>query len=80
MLPDLKGKRILEIGCGMGQHTKQHADLGAEQVIGIDISEKMLNIARNYFSDNKITYQKMALEDLNQVNDKFDIITSSLVF
>ena len=26
MLPDLHGKSILDIGCGMGQHAKQYSD------------------------------------------------------
>ena len=40
MLPDLRGKKVLDIGCGMGQHAKQYAEMGAESVLGIDISEK----------------------------------------
>ena len=27
MLPDLHGKNILDIGCGMGQHAKQYSDM-----------------------------------------------------
>ena len=42
MLPDLHGKKVLDIGCGMGQHAKQYADMGAASVLGIDLSEKML--------------------------------------
>lgn len=41
MLPELSGKKILDIGYGMEQHAKQYADMGAEAVLGIDISEKM---------------------------------------
>ena len=28
MLPDFYGKVILDIGCGMGQHTKEYAERG----------------------------------------------------
>ena len=42
MIPEVDGKRVLDIGCGMGQHAKQYSDMGAESVLGIDISEKML--------------------------------------
>ena len=80
MLPELKGKKILDIGCGMGQHAMQYAKSGALSVLGIDISEKMLNYAReNNIADN-IAYRKMAFEDLDQLNEKFDVITSSLAF
>ena len=45
MLPDLKGKKLLDIGCGMGQHAMQYSKAGAESVLGTDISEKMLAFA-----------------------------------
>lgn len=57
MIPEVDGKRVLDIGCGMGQHAKQYSDMGAESVLGIDISEKMLatvykgNIIKNLIMD-----------------------------
>jgi SAM-dependent methyltransferase len=36
-LEDLRGKRVLEVGCGMGRFLEVVADAGAE-VVGIDIS------------------------------------------
>lgn len=80
MLPDLHGKNILDIGCGMGQHAKQYSDMGAESVLGIDISEKMLGYAREHFYADNITYRQMVLEDICELNQKFDLVTSSLVF
>ncbi len=80
MLPDLKGKKVLDIGCGMGQHAKQYADLGAERILGIDISERMLEFAKQNFSSDRIAYRVMAMEDIEQINEKFDVVTSSLAF
>lgn len=80
MLPDLHGKNILDIGCGMGQHAKQYSDMGAKSVLGIDISEKMLGYAREHFYADNITYRQMVLEDIGELNQKFDLVTSSLVF
>ncbi|MCH4191204.1 MAG: methyltransferase domain-containing protein [Butyrivibrio sp.] len=80
MLPDLKGRSVLDIGCGMGQHAMQYATLGAERVLGIDISTKMLAYARENNSAECITYRNMAMEDLDQIEDRFDVVTSSLVF
>ena len=45
LMPDLKGKRVLDLGCGFGEHCKRFVDYGAEAVVGIDISEKMLEEA-----------------------------------
>ena len=80
MLPDVRGKSVLDIGCGMGQHAKQYADLGAQHVLGVDISEKMLAYARQHFAAPNITYQRLALEDISSLDGPFDLFTSSLVF
>ena len=80
MLPKLHGKKVLDIGCGMGQHAKQYSDMGAEFVLGIDISVKMLEYAKKNCSANNITYQQMALEDINGLGQQFDLVTSSLAF
>ena len=80
MIPEVDGKRVLDIGCGMGQHAKQYSDMGAESVLGIDISEKMLEYAKEHFHAKNITYRQMALEDICQIDEQFDLITSSLAF
>lgn len=80
MLPDMKGKKILDIGCGMGQHAMQYSNAGAASVLGIDISEKMLGYARDKNSADNITYRRLAFEDLNRLDERFDVITSSLAF
>lgn len=80
MLPDLKNKTVLDIGCGMGQHVKQYADMGAKSVLGIDISEKLLAIAEEKFNGKNIEFQKKSFEDLVSFNQQFDVVTSSLVF
>ena len=80
MLPDLRGKTVLDIGCGMGQHAKQYSDRGARSVLGIDISAKMLAYAREHSGADNITYRQMAMEDLGELDRQFDLVTSSLVF
>ena len=80
MLPDLRGKNILDIGCGMGQHAKKFSEMGAGSVLGIDISVKMLEYAREHNSAENIVYQRMAMEDIGTISRRFDLITSSLVF
>ncbi len=80
MLPDLRGKTILDIGCGMGQHAKRFADMGAESVLGIDLSAKMLEYAKARNSAENIVYRRMAMEDIGAIDQQFDLVTSSLVF
>jgi len=38
---DLKGKKILDIGCGSGRFSKWSALLGAEIVVGVDLGESV---------------------------------------
>ena len=80
MLPELRGKTVLDIGCGMGQHAKQYAGMGAASVLGIDLSEKMLAYARAHNSADHVVYQRLAMEDIDQLERRFDLVTSSLAF
>lgn len=80
LLPDLNGKRVLDLGCGFGEHCKRFVECGAEKVVGIDISEKMLKVAREENSDPKITYLNMPMEDISTLQETFDVVISSLAF
>ena len=80
MLPDIKNKRVLDLGCGFGEHCKRFIDCGAKKVVGIDISEKMLEVARNENSDPNIIYINMPMEKIAELNEQFDIVVSSLAF
>ncbi len=78
LLPDLKGLRILDLGCGTGEHCKEYIEMGAVEVTGIDISEKMLEVAKEKNSDPRITYMKMPMEELNKLDGRYDLAISSL--
>ena len=80
MMPNLKDKTILDLGCGFGEHCKGFVESGAKKVIGIDISEKMLEIAKQENADSKITYINMPIENIFELTEKFDIVISSLAF
>lgn len=44
-IADLQGKRVLDMGCGTGDASRYMAEKGLN-VVGIDLSEEMLSIAR----------------------------------
>ncbi len=79
-MPDLKGKNVLDLGCGFGEHCTRFIKEGAIKVVGIDISEKMLEIAEKENNHPSITYINIPMEDIGQLNEKFDVIVSSLAF
>src|SRR5947207_538870 len=42
LLPDVGGRRVLDLGCGGGQLAHHLATRGAAEVTGVDVSERML--------------------------------------
>jgi SAM-dependent methyltransferase len=80
MLPDLAGRRILDLGCGYGWFCRWAAEQGATAVTGIDISEKMLAKARAGTTSPVIGYRRGDLETLDLAESGFDLVYSSLAF
>jgi len=80
MLPDLKGKRVLDLGCGFGWHCVYAAEQGAATVVGVDISGKMLAVAREKTSCLNVSYIQAAIEDYEYPENSFDVVISSLAF
>ena len=80
MFPDFKGKRVLDLGCGFGWHSRYAIENGAESVVGVDISQKMLKEAKNKTKSEGIKYICMPIEDIDFPDNSFDVVISSLVF
>ncbi len=80
LLPDLRGKAVLDLGCGYGHNCVDFIERGAEKVVGIDISKKMLEIARRESSHKKIEYINMSMTEITSLPYKFDLVYSSLAF
>lgn len=78
MLPDLTGKTVIDLGCGYGWFCRSARELGAAQVTGVDISEKMLARAAGLTADPAITYQRRDLEDVKLEDNSLDLVYSSL--
>ncbi len=73
----LRGKRVLDVGCGGGILSEAMAARGAE-VTGIDLSDKALKIAQLHLleSGNQVTYRKAAVEALAEEQPAgFDVVT-----
>lgn len=80
LLPDLSGKSVLDLGCGYGHNCIDFVKRGAVGVVGIDISEKMLAVAKTESAHERIRYVNMSMTDIGNLNEKFDFIYSSLAF
>jgi 2-polyprenyl-6-hydroxyphenyl methylase/3-demethylubiquinone-9 3-methyltransferase len=73
----LKGKRVLDVGCGGGILAESMAALGAE-VTGIDLGEAPLAVARLHLKESgqRVNYQRIAAEELaREMPGAFDVVT-----
>lgn len=80
MLPDLAGSRVLDLGCGFGWFCRWAEEQGASRVLGIDLSERMLERARAQTPASAITYERADLEGFVPARAGFDLAYSSLAF
>lgn len=79
MLPNLKGKKILDLGCGEGEMARYFIESGAKKVVGIDVSQNMINEAQKKQSKN-LEFKLLPMEEISSIDEKFDIVFSSLAF
>ncbi|HEJ9097655.1 TPA: class I SAM-dependent methyltransferase [Serratia odorifera] len=78
ILPDLHGKQVVDLGCGYGWFCRSAREQGAASVLGLDLSQKMLNKARKMTNDAAIDYRQQDLEALQLPAERFDLAYSSL--
>lgn len=79
LVPDLKNKSVLDMGCGPGYNCVDFINRGAAKVVGIDISQKILDVAKAEKSHPHIQYLHLGVEKIDEIESKFDFIYCSLV-
>jgi GrpB-like predicted nucleotidyltransferase (UPF0157 family)/SAM-dependent methyltransferase len=75
---DVRGKRVLDVGCAAGHLTALLAERGAD-VLGIDASEAMVAVAREKFGDVARFEVSDVTRPLDVEDGSIDVITASLV-
>jgi len=78
LVPDLQGKRVLDLGCGFGWFARWARQQGAASVLGLDVSLNMLERAEAMTSDNAIEFRRIDLEDAEFPASRFDFAFSAL--
>jgi len=73
LLKPQKGERVLDVGCGTGNHLLLFCRLGLD-ITGIDASPYMLDIARSRLGD-KASLDIGRAEDLPFEDNEFDLVT-----
>lgn len=83
-LADAKGRKYLDIGCGSGRYSVNLARLGAD-VTGLDFSDKMLELARNYAQSEGVADKARFVSTdmdtwMEQTSEHFDAVYAMGVF
>ena len=78
LVPVLSGLRVVDFGCGFGWFCRWAREQGAERILGLDLSERMIAVAREKTSDPAIDYRITDLERLDLPLQSFDFAYSSL--
>jgi SAM-dependent methyltransferase len=78
LVPDLSGKRVVDLGCGFGWFSRWAREAGAARVLGLDLSRSMLARAKADTRDPAIEYLNADLEQLELPEASFDFAYSSL--
>src|SRR5207245_4594218 len=76
--PDATGLRVLDLGGGAGHVSAHLAQADAANVIAIDISRTMLDLARRERNHPRVSYRREAIEQVRFGPGSFDVIVSSL--
>jgi SAM-dependent methyltransferase len=79
LLPDVKGKRVLDAGCGPGAYAEWLVNKGA-QVVAFDANEKMVKLARERLGDKAKIFHANLEHPLDFLKDDwFELVVSPLV-
>ena len=84
LLPDVRGKSCLDVGCSSGFFSLKLKELGAADVLGIDFEQQPRAIDQAQFAARTlgldVDFRTMSAYDLAAINRKFDIVLFMGVF
>lgn len=82
LIPPLQGRRVVDLGCGFGWFCRWAQAQGASEILGLDVSQNMLDRARGgtpaSAAAGGIVYQRADLEQLQLPPAAYDLAYSSL--
>ncbi|CAF2878926.1 unnamed protein product [Rotaria sp. Silwood2] len=74
----LTGKRVLDLGCGQGHHTRRLKALNCDYILGVDISSEMIKLALEAENENPkgLNYIVADVKKLPLPEKPYDLVTA----
>jgi len=73
-IPSLKGKKVLDAGCGTGRNISLFLELGAKEVYAFDYTPDMLDFAKKRFGKNpKVRLSVGDVQTIKYPDEFFDV-------
>lgn len=70
----VKGKRVLDVGCGVGYGSRWLAEHGAESVLAFDLSADAIEHAKTHYAHERIAFEVASAENFD-FGERFDVVT-----
>jgi malonyl-CoA O-methyltransferase len=76
-LPSIKGKTVLDAGCGAGKFCMKAEELKAKKIVGIDLSPEMISTSKK--NCNYTEFITGDIASTNLAENEFDLVICALV-
>jgi SAM-dependent methyltransferase len=78
LLGDISQKSVLDLACGEGYYTRRIKQIGADRVVGVDISAKMIRLAKQQEQNHPLEIDYL-LGDVMTIGSigQFDLVVAS---
>jgi toxoflavin synthase len=78
LLGDVRDKSILDLACGEGYYSRIFKRQGASRVLGVDLSSKMIDLARASEGESRLGVEYVVGDATNFVSEEtFDIVAAA---
>ncbi|MEX2260980.1 MAG: methyltransferase domain-containing protein [Bryobacteraceae bacterium] len=73
---DLRGRTVLDIGCGSGFFSIEMKRRGADRVVAIDLDDHALSQARSAAEANRVSLEmhNLSVYDVARLGERFDVV------
>lgn len=75
----LKGKALLDFGCGDGRYSKYFLDKGVSKIYGVDVSSAMISEAKKKLPDRRLKFLKIQDGKLPLPDNFVDVVFANFV-